>query len=122
MEFSRLLCPWNSPGSSVHGILQASLSLEFSRQEYWSGLLCLPPGDLPDPGTEPKSPSFPALQADYLPAEPAGKPLATMGIGQWGALVEDQGREGDHLDWLPPTTEGPDYHQDDPVSWVLTSQ
>ena len=29
---------------------QASLSTEFSRQEYWSGLLCPPPGDLPDPG------------------------------------------------------------------------
>ena len=35
-----------SPGSSVHGILQ---------QEYWSGLLCPPPGDFSDPGIEPKS-------------------------------------------------------------------
>ena len=34
----------------------------FSRQEYWSGLLCPPPGDLPDPGIEPVSP---ALQTDY---------------------------------------------------------
>ena len=33
--------------------LQAPLSLGFSRQEYWSGLPCPPPGDLPDPGTEP---------------------------------------------------------------------
>ena len=31
---------------------QAPLSMGFSRQEYWSGLLCPPPGDLPDPGTE----------------------------------------------------------------------
>ena len=40
-------------------------------QEYWSGLLCPPPGDLPNPGIEPTSP---ALQADSLPAEPSGKP------------------------------------------------
>ena len=34
---------------------QAPLSMGFSRQEYWSGLPCLPPGDLPDPGIEPRS-------------------------------------------------------------------
>ena len=42
----------------------------FSRIEYWSGLSCPPPGDLPDPGIEPRSP---ALQADSLPSEPPGK-------------------------------------------------
>ena len=42
---------------------QAPLSMGFSRQEYWSGLPCPPPGDLPDPGIEPGSP---ALQADTL--------------------------------------------------------
>ena len=51
-----LLCPW-----------------EFSRQEYWSGLL-YPPGDLPNPGIKPRSP---ALQADSLPSEPPGKPKNT---------------------------------------------
>ena len=50
---------------------QAPLSLEFSRQEYWSGLPCPSPGDLPDPGTKPSSP---VLQVDSLPAEPQGKP------------------------------------------------
>ena len=34
---------------------QAPLSMGFSRQEYWSGLPCPPPGDLPNPGTEPSS-------------------------------------------------------------------
>ena len=53
---------------------QAPLSMGFSRQEYWSGLLCLPPGDLPNPGIEPRSP---ALQADSLPSEPPGKPKNT---------------------------------------------
>ena len=48
------------PGSSVHGI---------SRQEYWSGLLCPPPGDLPNPGNKLR---FPALQEDSVLSEPSG--------------------------------------------------
>ena len=51
--------------------LQVPLSMGFSRQEYWSGLPCPPPGDLPNPGVELRSP---ALQADFLPFEPPGKP------------------------------------------------
>ena len=47
---ARLLCPWRS-----------------SREEYWSGLLCSPPGDTPNPRIEPRSP---ALPADSLPSEP----------------------------------------------------
>ena len=46
---------------------QAPQSMEFSRQEYWSGLPFPSPGDLPDPGIKPGSP---ALQADALPSEP----------------------------------------------------
>ena len=46
---------------------QAPLSMGFSRQEYWSGVPCPPPGDLPDPGIEPASPLSPALQWDSLP-------------------------------------------------------
>ena len=53
---TRLPCPWR-----------------FSRQEYWSGLPC-PPGDLPNPGIKPRSPT---LQADSLPSEPPGKPKNT---------------------------------------------
>ena len=49
---------------------QAPLSMRFFRQEYWSVLPCPPPGDLPDPGIEFRSP---ALQADSLPTEPPGK-------------------------------------------------
>ena len=49
---------------------QVSLSMEFSRQEYLSGLPFASPGDLPDPGIEVRSP---ALQADSLPSEPPGK-------------------------------------------------
>ena len=43
----------------------------FSRQEYWSGLPFASPGDIPNPGIEPRSP---ALQADALSSEPPGKP------------------------------------------------
>ena len=49
---------------------QATLSMGFSRQEYWSGLPFLSSGDLPDPGIN----RSPVLQADSLPPEPPGKP------------------------------------------------
>ena len=49
---------------------QAPLSMGFSRQEYWSGLLFLSPGYLPETGIKPRTP---ALQADALPPEPPGK-------------------------------------------------
>ena len=54
--------------------LQAPLLMGFSRQDYWSGLPCPPPGDLPKLGIEPTSPEFPALQVDSLLTEPPGKP------------------------------------------------
>ena len=54
---------------------QAPLSMELSRQEYWSGLPCPSPGNLPNPGVEPKSS---ALQADFLPPEPPGKPFYVL--------------------------------------------
>ena len=50
---------------------QAVLSMEFPRQEYWSGQPFPSPGDLPNPGIKPWSP---ALQANSLPSEPPGKP------------------------------------------------
>ena len=53
-------------------VCQATLTMEFSRQEYWSGLPFPFLGDLPNPGIKPGSP---ALQADSLPSEPPGMPL-----------------------------------------------
>ena len=50
---------------------QAPPSMGFSRQKYWSGLPFPSPGDLPDPGNKPWSPTF---QADALTSEPPGKP------------------------------------------------
>ena len=62
--------------TAVH---QDPLSIGFSRQEYWGGLHCPPPGDLPNPGIEPRSPALQAdsilsEQADSLLSEPPGKP------------------------------------------------
>ena len=57
-----------TPWTTAH---QAPLSMEFSRQEYWSELPFPSPENLPDPGIEPGSP---AVQADSLPSEPPGKP------------------------------------------------
>ena len=52
-------------------------SMEFSRTEYWSGWPFPSPGDLPNPGIEPRSPT---LQADSLPAEPQVAPERTKVI------------------------------------------
>ena len=54
------------------------LSMGFSRQEYWSGLPCCPPGDLPDLGMEPVSPASPALEGRFFTAEPPVKPSRSM--------------------------------------------
>ena len=59
LEPARLLCLWG-----------------YSGQEYWSGLLYPPSGDLPNPGIETTSPS---LQADALLSEPTGKPIPSPG-------------------------------------------
>ena len=73
LQPARFLCPWG-----------------FSRQEYWSGLPCPPPGDLPNPRIEPRSP---ALQVDSLLSEPPGKSKNT-GVGSlsllWGIFLTQE--------------------------------
>ena len=54
---------------------QGPLSMGLFRKEYWSGLPFPPPGDLPNPGTDPASPASLAMQAYSLHAKPSGKPL-----------------------------------------------
>ena len=62
---TRLFCPWR-----------------FSRQEYWNGLPCPPPGDLLNPGIELR---YPKLQADSLPSELPRKPLNSPEV-KWKSL------------------------------------
>ena len=60
-------------------VYQASPSMGFSWQGYWSGFPLPSPGDLPNPGIEPRSPT---LQADALHSEPPGKSLEGQGMRQ----------------------------------------
>ena len=72
--------------------------MEFSKQEYWSGLPLPSPGELPQPGIKP---TFPALAEGFFTTEPPGKPhLETSGaifgyhnLGSSGGHVADGGQE-----------------------------
>ena len=66
------------------------------QQEYWSGLPCPPPGDLPKPGIQPRSP---ALQRNSLPSEPPGKPLDTE---QCAKSLQSCPTPCDPVDYRPP--------------------
>ena len=59
---------------------QASLSMGFSQQEYWSGLPFPPLGDLPDPGIQSRSPESPALAGWFFITEPPGNPLTCIKV------------------------------------------
>ena len=85
----------------------------FSRQEYWSGLPFLPPGDLPDPGIESRSP---ALAERFFTAEPPGEPnslyiyVYIQSLFMFSSIVVMEKEMATHssiLDWRIPRTEGP---------------
>ena len=62
-------------------VCQVPLSMGFSRQDYWSGLPCLPPGDLPNPGLEPASLTSPALAGVLYHEHYLGSVAYTMCVG-----------------------------------------
>ena len=84
LQPTRLLCPCG-----------------FSRQENQSGLLCPPPGDLPNPEIEPRSLT---LQADSLPAQPQGKPenigVGSLSLLQWIFLTQESNQGILHCRWI----------------------
>ena len=93
---------------------QAPLSMQFSKQEHQRGLPCLPPGDLPDPGTELKSVTSPPLAGRFFtkgfPCGSAGKE-ATCNAGDLGSILgwEDplekgKGTHSSILAWRIPWT------------------
>ena len=59
---------------------QAPLCMGFSRQEYWSGLPCHPPGDLPDPGVKPTSLTSPALASEFFTTSATWEALNKLDI------------------------------------------
>ena len=84
LQPSRLLCPWG-----------------FSKQEYLSGLAGPPPGDLPNPGIKPRSPT---LQADSFPSEPSGNPKNTrvesLSLLQGNFPTQESNRGLLHCRWI----------------------
>ena len=71
---------------------QAPLSLGFSRLEYWSGLSCPPPGDLPNPGTEPKSLTSPELARGFFTASTSWEaPSNDISNGNYIVTLEESG-------------------------------
>ena len=66
-----------APWTAAH---QAPLSMEFSRQEYWSGLPFPSPEDLPNPGIEPASPCISCTSRQFFTTVPPGKPFCDTGI------------------------------------------
>ena len=63
--------------------------MQFSRPEYWSGQLLPSPGDLPNPGLEPR---YPTLQAESLPAEPPGKPFIGPLVKYFNSVLKEYGQ------------------------------
>ena len=71
--------------TSWAGACQAQLSMEFSRQKYWSGLAFPPPEDLPDPGIKLGSPVSLALAGGFFTIEPSRNPIKSS-IG-WNYML-----------------------------------
>ena len=99
-SLSRVLL-FATPWTIAH---QAPPSIRFSRQEYWSGLPFPSPGDLPDPGIEPRSL---ALQADALTSEP---PLPKLGACKSLTSNENNADPKDLVSW---------YYFSNSVKWIF---
>ena len=79
------------PDFFVHGIFQTSLSMAFSRQEYWSALPFSTPGKLLDPGIEPMIPESPALVGRFFTTVPPGKPQRLASLSAAGKAGQTAG-------------------------------
>ena len=92
--FNSFVTPW----TVAH---QCPLSIEISKQEYWRGLPCPPPGDLLDPEIKSRSPVAPAFQADSLPQVPPGKPqhVRVLSMSQQKLPLKENKR------WVSPEQE-----------------
>ena len=95
-------CPtlWDSMDCSV----QAPLSMGFSTQEYWSGLPCPPPGDLPDPGIKPTSLMSPALAGRFFTTSATWKPICYIMNEPWGHYAKRNSQSSKDKYCLIPLT------------------
>ena len=113
LVMSESVAPW----TVAH---QAPLSMEFSRQEYWSGLPIPIPGDLPDPGTESASLASPALAGGFFTTEPLEKsqsnPAATA-----AKSLQSCPTLCDPIDGSPPGSPVPGILQARTLQWVAIS-
>ena len=96
---------------------QAPLSTGFSRQEYFRGLPFLPPGDLPNRGTEPTSSMSPAFQANSLPLSHWGCPAAAAAAKS----LQSCPTLCDPIDGSPPGSPVPEILQARTLEWVAMS-
>ena len=96
---------WSDSATPWTVARQPPLPMGFSRQEYWSGWPCPPPGDLPDPGIQSRSP---ALPADSLPSAPPGQLhvcylvlLTTLELGTQTTPTRNTAAEAQRGETLP---------------------
>ena len=100
---------------------QAPLFMEFSRQEYWSGLPCSPPGDLPNQGIKPPSVTYPALETSSLTPAPPGKPQASLAAAAAATSLQSCPTLCDPIDGSPPGSPIPGILQARTLDWVAIS-
>ena len=106
---------------------QAPLSMGLSRQEYWSGLPCPPPGDLPDPGIKPTSLTSPPLPGGFFATKATWKAPSSVGRAKCRRFYSQTGLSGNHGDVGPSKKEVRAMHDyqkpDEQVpSWAARSE
>ena len=97
---------------------QVPLSVGFSQQEYWSGLLFLSPGNLPDPEIELTSP---ALAGGFFTAVPPGKPIQFDAAAAAAKSCQSCPTLCDHIDGSPPGSSVSGILQARTLEWVAIS-
>ena len=108
-------------------VRQAPLSVGFSRQEYWSGLACSPPENLPDPGIKPRSPASPALAAGFFITSTTWEALIHIQFNSVQSLaaaaksLQSCPTLCDSIDSSPPGSPIPGILQARTLEWVAVS-
>ena len=135
MHTRSVLMLYPTLGDPMDGGRQAPLSIGFSRQKYWSGLLFPSPGNLPDPGTEPPVSCVSDIGRQILHPRPLGKPchamcpcypLFTLDYHQTAAATAAKSLQScptrcDLIDGSPPGSSVPGILQARTLEWISIS-